>query len=126
MALIKAGRKDWRVGTDPDRQHEPRVDMRRFRKPPTFRYETPRRRTVRRASDGISVRLRRERLHGHTAAIRLRKVKAPSGIRVTLDGSKVRIKASASARPGKHQVTIRATDGEVTRTVRIPIRVRRG
>lgn len=125
MALIKAGRKDWRVGTDPDRLHEPRVDMRRFREPPTFRFEKPHRRTLRRAGEGISVRLRRERLHGHTAAITLRKAKAPSGITVTVKGSKIRIKASSRARTGRHQVTIRATDGEVTRTVRIPIRVRR-
>ena len=33
MALIRAGRKDWRTGTDPDSRHEPRVDVRRFRSP---------------------------------------------------------------------------------------------
>lgn len=126
MALIKAGRKDWRVGTDPDKLHEPRVDMRRFRKPPTFRYRTIERRTLRRSGDGITVRLRRDRVHGHTATIKVGKVKAPTGIKVSLDGSKVRIKATSSARTGKQQVTVRATDGEVTRTVRIPLRVRRG
>lgn len=125
MALIHAGRKDWRVGTDPDRHHEPRVDMRRFREPPTFRYAPIERRMLRRSGGGITVRLDRDRLHGHTALIRLREGKAPPGIEVTLDGSKVRIKAGSRARTGKQDVTIVATDGEVTRTVRIPVTVRR-
>lgn len=126
MALIKAGRKDWRVGTDPDRRHEPRVDMRRFRKPPTFRYERVERRTVRRTGDTITVRLRRDRLRGHTAEIRLRAAEVPSGVKVTIDGSKVRIRATSSARTGRQQVVISATDGELTKTIKVPLRVGRG
>lgn len=126
MALIKAGLKDWRVGTDPDRTHEPRVDMRRFRKPPTFRYERVERRTVRRTRDGITVRLHRERVRGHTAEIRLRTAAAPTGISVSIDGSKVRIKATSSARTGHQQVLITATDGELRKTIKVPITVRRG
>jgi subtilisin len=125
MALIKAGRRDWRVGTDPDRRHEPRVDMRRFHKPPTFRYERITGRTLRRTGDGVTVTLRRERLRGHTADIALKRVKAPVGIRVVIDGSRVRIRATSSARIGTQQVSFVATDGELTKTIRIPIRVRR-
>lgn len=126
MALIRAGTKDWRLGTDPDRAHEPRVDMRRFREPPTFRYERIERRTLRRSGAAITVRLRRDRLDGHTADIALRKVHAPSGITVAIDGARVQIVASSHARLGRQQVVIQATDGEVTRTVRIPLSVRRG
>ena len=61
MALIRAGRRDWRVGTDPDRRHEPRVEMRWFRSPPTFRYQQVQRRSLRRSGDGVTVRLDRDR-----------------------------------------------------------------
>ncbi|MEZ4595996.1 MAG: S8 family serine peptidase, partial [Chloroflexota bacterium] len=126
MALIRAGRTDWRVGTDPDDRHEPRVDMRHFRKPPTFRYDRVDRRTVRRAGGTVTIRLHRDRLHGHTADIRVRVAKAPTGVRVSIDGSRLRVKATSSARTGRQQVLIRATDGEVTTTVKVPLRVRRG
>ena len=124
MGLIKAGRKDWRVGTDPDKQHEPRVDMRRFRKPPTFRYQEVDRRSVRRSGDGITIKLHRDRLHGHTAEISLRTADRPSGIKVSIDGSTVRVKATSSARTGKQHVTIVASDGEVRKTIKVPIKVR--
>jgi hypothetical protein len=125
MALIKAGRKDWRVGTDPDSHHEPRVDMRHFRKPPTFRYQRVERRTLKRTGDGVTVRLHRERLRGHTADIKLRAAHVPSGIKVTIDGSKVRVKATSAARTGTQHVTLVASDGELRHTVKVPIRVRR-
>jgi hypothetical protein len=126
MALIRAGRKDWRVGTDPDHHHEPRVDMRRFREPPTFRYDQVERRSLRRSGSSISIKLHRDRLHGHTADIRVRVAKAPTGVRVVIDGSRVRVTATSAARTGRQQVLIVATDGEVTRTIKVPLRVRRG
>jgi hypothetical protein len=125
MALIRAGRKDWRVGTDPDRRHEPRVDMRRFRRPPTFRYERVGRHTVRRTGDGITIRLDRDRLNGHTAPITLRKVNVPAGIRVSIDGSRVRIRATTRARTGQQHVTLVASDGEVRTTIKLRLQVRR-
>jgi subtilisin family serine protease len=125
MALIRAGRKDWRLGTDPDSRHEPRVDMRRFRPPPTFRYAAIERRALRRTGDGVTVRLDRDRLHGHTARVTLRVVEAPTGIRVFIDGSRVRIRATSAARTGKQHVTLVASDGEVRRTIKLRLRVRR-
>jgi subtilisin family serine protease len=125
MALIKAGRRDWRVGTDPDSRHEPRVDMRHFRKPPTFRYHRVERRSLGRSGDGVTVKLHRERLRGHTADIKVRTLDVPSGIRVRIDGSKVRLKATSRARTGKQQVTLVANDGELRQTIKVPIRVRR-
>ena len=91
-----------------------------------FRYERVDRRRVRRSGDSITVRLRRDRLRGHTARIRLRVARVPSGVSVSIDGSKVRIRATSSARTGRQQVLITATDGEVTRTIKVPLRVGRG
>jgi len=126
MALIKAGRRDWRVGTDPDSRHEPRVDMRHFRKPPTFSYGRVDRRSVRRSGDAIAIRLHRERLYGHTADITVRVAKAPTGIRASIDGSTLRVRATSAARTGRQQVLLVASDGEVSRTITVPLRVRRG
>jgi subtilisin family serine protease len=125
MALVRAGRRDWRVGTDPDDHHEPRVDMRHLRKPPTFRYERVGRRAVRRTGGGITVRLQRDRLRGHTAEITVRKVDVPAGIRVLIDGSRLRIKATLGARIGRQHVELVATDGELRTHIKVPILVRR-
>jgi hypothetical protein len=125
MALIRAGRRDWRVGTDPDRRHEPRVEMRWFRSPPTFRYARVDRRRLRRGGDAVTIRLDRDRRNGHTAAIRLRTVEAPAGIRVAIDGSRIRIRATTAARTGKQHVRLVASDGEVRRTIRLRLSVRR-
>jgi subtilisin len=124
QALVRAGRKDWRVGSDPDRSHEPRVDVRHFRPPPTFSYRELGRRSLRQAGDALTVSLRPRRKYGHTARITLRKVDVPKGIRVRIDGSKVIIQARSTAKSGKRSVVIRASDGEVRRTIRIPIRVK--
>ncbi len=124
QALVYAGRRDWRTGSDPDRLHEPRVDVRHFAPPPTFVYSRQARRTVRRGGAAISLTLQARRLHGQTAPITLHVVHAPKGVRVTIDGSHVTIRATSSARTGRQAVTIRASDGEVARTIRIPVRLR--
>ena len=123
MALIYAGRHDWRLKSDPDGSHEPRVDVRHFAPPPTFEYSRPSRRTVHRGGDTLTVTLEAHRQHGHTAPIRLRSVDTPHGVRVTIDGSRITIHARGSARPGRGTLTLRASDGEITRTIHIPIRV---
>lgn len=123
QALVHAGRKDWRTGSDPDRSHEPRVDVRRFHAPPTFRYRAIARRNVRPSGDPVRVSLSARRSHGHTATIRLRKMRVPKGLRVHIDGSRVTIRTRSTATPGKRVIVLRATDGEVRRTVRIPVRV---
>jgi hypothetical protein len=125
MALIRAGRRDWRVGTDPDRRHEPRVDMRWFRSPPTFRYRRMPRRTITRTRAGVTIRVEGHRRLGHTARIRLRTLQAPPGIRVSIDGWDVRVRATSAARLGKQHVRLLASDGEVRRTVKLLITVRR-
>ncbi len=125
MALIRAGRRDWRVGTDPDRRHEPRVDLRWFRSPPTFRYALSERRSLRRTGDGVTVRVAAHRRNGHTARIRLRTLEAPAGIRVSIDGWTVRVRATSSAHLGKQHVKLLASDGEVRRTIKLLLTVRR-
>ncbi len=123
MALVKAGRKDWRVGTDRDARHEPRVDLRRLQPPPTFRVEEVARKRVSRGST-VSVTLRVERRYGHTASVRLRVVKAPAGLKVHVDGRRVVVKARSGAATGLRNVVLRATDGDVTRTIKVPVQVR--
>ncbi|MBX3029568.1 MAG: S8 family serine peptidase [Chloroflexi bacterium] len=123
MALIRAGRRDWRVGTDRDARHEPRVDLRRLQPPPTFRmHDVARHRVFRGAT--VSVPLRIERRYGHTASVGLRLVKAPTGLNVRIEGMRVVVKARAAAAIGLRHVVVRVTDGDVTRTVRVPIQVR--
>jgi subtilisin len=125
MALIYSGRHDWRLSSDPDQSHEPKVDVRHFAPPPTFTYSKPSRRTIHRGGDTVTVTLRAHRRHGHTARIRIRTIDAPHGVHVTIDGSHVTIHASESADAGRRTVTLRASDGEVERTIHIPIRVKR-
>ncbi len=126
QALVYSGRRDWRTGSDPDRLHEPRVDVRHFAPPPTFAYSRQRRRTIRPSGAPVSLVLRAHRLHGQAAPITLRVTHAPKGVRVTVDGSRVTIRATSGAATGRQAVTIRASDGEVVRTIRIPIRLRAG
>ena len=66
-----------------------------------------------------------DRRNGHTARIRLRTLEAPAGIRVSIDGWTVRLRATSSARLGKQHVKLLASDGEVRRTIKLLIRVRR-
>ena len=123
MALIYSGRHDWRLSSDPDQSHEPKVDVRHFAPPPTFTYSQPSRRTLKLGTGMVDVTLRPHRRHGHTARIRIRSISAPHGVHVTIHGSRVTIHARASARTGRQSVTVRASDGEVARTIHIPIRV---
>lgn len=124
MALVHAGRRDWRLGTDRDKAHEPRVELRGLQKPPTFQVdEVSRRRVARGETTAFKVRL--ERQYGHTAKIQLEVVKVPAGVKVQVDGMRVEVKARAGAALGLRQVVLRATDGEVTRTIKVPVQVRR-
>jgi hypothetical protein len=126
MALIRAGRKDWLTGTDPDSRHEPRVDVRHFRPPPTFAFHTIKRRTLTRTGKAVTITLDRVRHNGYTGQVRISRSHIPTGLHVTVKGSKVRIWASSGSHTGLQRVTLHATDGEISRTIRIPLRVRRG
>ena len=127
MALIYSGRHDWRLSSDPDQTHEPKVDVRHFAPPPTFTYSQPSRRTIRRGGDTVH-----RHACGRIGSMATRPASgsgptdAPHGVHVTIDGSHVTIHARASADTGRRTVTLRASDGEVERTIRIPIRVTRG
>jgi hypothetical protein len=66
-----------------------------------------------------------ERRNGHTAKIKLHAIKTPAGIRVSIDGWTVRVRATSSARLGKQHIKLLASDGEVRRTVKLLLRVRR-
>ncbi len=125
QALIYSGRHDWRTGSDPDRMHEPRVDVRHFAPPPTFRYGRSARRTIVRGGDPVRLKLRPHRLHGQTAHIKLRTLHVPRGVRVSIDGSAVTIRAGSGSLTGRATITLRASDGEVTRTIHVRIRVAR-
>jgi hypothetical protein len=125
MALVRAGRKDWRVGTERDKVHEPRVELRGLQKPPTFQVrEVSRRRVDRGATTSLKVQL--ERRYGHTARVTVRAVRVPAGLKVHVDGMRIEVRARSGAALGLHQVVLRATDGEVTRTIKVPVQVRRG
>jgi subtilisin len=124
QALIRAGRLDWRTGSDPDRSHEPRVDVRHFAPPPVFDYTQPPRRTIRRGGGTITLTLRPHRQFGHTARVRLRTTRSPKGVRVIIDGTKVTIKARSAGGTGSRTVTLRASDGEVVRTIHVQLRLK--
>ncbi len=79
--------------------------------------------SIKRGGDTRIVTLRPHRRHGHTARIKIRLTHAPPGVHVTIDGSRVTIDARGSAHTGRGTVTLRASDGEVVRTIHIPIRV---
>jgi len=83
----------------------------------------PSRRTIQRGGDTLTVALRPHQLYGHTAHIKIHVIDAPHGVRVTVDGSRVLIHARASAHTGRRTVTVRASDGEVGRTIHISIQV---
>ena len=114
MALIYSGRHDWRLSSDPDSAHEPKVDVRHFAKPPTFRYSHPSRRTIQRDGDVRVVSLHAHRLHGHTARIKIKLTTHRGACTSRSTASHVDLHARGSARTGRMSVTVRASDGEVS------------
>ncbi|MCY7418167.1 MAG: S8 family serine peptidase [Chloroflexi bacterium] len=124
QALIYAGSRRWRVASDPDGFHEPLVDARRLKAPPRFEYGRVGRRSVARGA-AVRVSLRVHRQLGHTARISIRTAGVPAGVTVAIDGSRVTIRVRDTAATGRRSVILRASDGEVRRTIRIPIRVTR-
>ncbi len=78
-----------------------------------------------RGGDPVRLKLRPHRSHGQTAHIKLRALHVPRGVRVSIDGSAVTIRADSGSLTGRATITLRASDGEVARTIHVRVRVTR-
>ena len=127
QALIYSGRHDWRLSSDPDASHEPKVDVRHFAPPPTFSYAhavTTDHRARRRRPEPHAPGPPALRPHRADQDPRRSTRRAASGSPWTAPRSPSM--PAASADDGTYgRVTLRASDGEVGRTIHIPIRVTR-
>ncbi len=121
QALVHAGKRDYQRGRDRDAVKEPRVDLRALQPPPVFELVGREPIVLRRGGSDKVVTIGRRRLHGHTARIALSVEDRPDGVSARLDGDRLRMEASDSARRGEQVVVIRATDGEIHRTLRVPL-----
>lgn len=131
QALVTAGTRDWRTSSAPDGRPYRLLQVRSLARPPTFGIWSVRAPSVPLGGEGAErgVRVTLSRSDGHYRAVRVT-VSAPGSV----DSGTLRIaergkagtlvlQGTSALRTGSVEVTVRATDGELTatRTVQVPV-----
>ncbi|MDP8904764.1 MAG: S8 family peptidase [Chloroflexota bacterium] len=130
MALRYVGSYEWRTSTDPDGRRDRLLSVDTFAPPPDFSvaaggvagsgFLRPS------ASKGLSFSLGRR--YGHDARVRVSLVGLPSGISATpvststLSGT-IYVAVAEGVASGRYSATLRATDGELTRSAPVELLV---
>lgn len=131
QALVSAGTRDWRTGSAPDGRAYRLLQVRTLTAPPTFAISSVAVPSTPLGGEGAErgVRVTLSRRDGHYRAVRVT-VSNPSSVdsetlRIAERGRSgtLRLEGTSALRTGTVEVTVRATDGELTstRAVRVPV-----
>jgi hypothetical protein len=128
LALQAVGKLDWRLGTDPDSQHEKAVWVGDFRRPPDFHLSTAAM-GVASAGTELNVAITVSRVGGFVGPVTLALADAPDGVSASSAVASgrtavVHISVGARTRPGTYKLTIVGRGMDVERTVQIEVVVR--
>jgi subtilisin len=125
LALQAVGKLDWRVGTDPDSQHEKAVWVGDFRRPPDFTLSTSPAGVVS-PGGALNVSIAIGRVGGFSGAVTFTLTGAPSGFsapNAVAPGQTgtVQIDVGARTKPGTYQLTIVGRGTDVEHSVQIEV-----
>ena len=132
-ALIGAATKDWQTRSDPDDVPDPLLDVSRLGALPDLAIVAgaPSDELARGGLARIDVTI--DRSWGHAGPVEVRVLDLPDGLVTDVAPSPTRgdavtvwVHAAADAPAGEHEITIRATDGEVARIAVATTKVRSG
>ena len=129
LALQAVGKLDWRVGTDPDSQHEKAVWVGDFRRPPDFVLSTTATGVVS-PGGALNVSIAIGRVGGFYGAVTFTLTGAPSGFSAANavapgQTGTVQIDVGARTKPGTYQLTIVGRGTDVEHSVQLEVVVRK-
>jgi len=131
QALVTAGTRDWRTGSAPDGRPYRLLQVRTLTTPPTFAISSVATPSTPLGGEGAErgIKVTLSRRDGHYRSVRV-SVSGPSSVdSETLRiaerrrSGTLRLQGTSALQTGTVEVTVRATDGELTatRTVRVPV-----
>ncbi len=122
-ALRFAGNADWLTHTDLDAIHEPLLDVTSFAPPPIYSLSLDAPVLHYPVTGGTATtRVRVTRHHGHEGSVKLLAVKKlPTGAKVTIVKTKVHISLPSALAAGDYVGSIRVSDGEFTRVIKVKL-----
>jgi subtilisin family serine protease len=128
LALQAVGKLDWRVGTDPDAQHEKAVWVGDFRRPPDFALSSAAMGVVS-PGGALNVSIVVSRMGGFEGTVTFTLAAAPDGFSAedaVASGrtGTVQIDVGARTKPGTYELTIVGRGMDVERSVHIEVVVR--
>jgi hypothetical protein len=132
-AILGGTTDDWSAETDPDRWPDGLLDVSRLDDLPDLAIVagSPSDDLARGGVSRVPVELRRS--GGHRGPVVVRATGLPDGVRADLPDDPTRADAidawffaTAGAAAGTHEITLRATDGDLVRTTTVRLRVRSG
>jgi subtilisin family serine protease len=130
LALVAAGRYDWRTGTDPDKTHEPSVWVGQFRRVPDFALSVePQVVSVARGGR-VEVTVSLDRRGGFKAPITLNLARRQTGfagrpVLTPRSTTSFYVSVDGSLRPGTYVVTLVGRSGDIAQQVTFEVNVRR-
>ncbi len=130
-ALRNVASRDWKTSTLPDATTDLLLDVHAFDDPPTFAIE-PADGSYRLGRGGrLEVPLTIEHRNGHTRSVTLSADDLPAGVdasfRNGLDGERILVlRGSDDIEPADASMTVRGTDGELSRSVTVDFRLAGG
>jgi hypothetical protein len=127
-ALRHVASMDWKTATDPDGRPDPLLDVHAFDDPPTFALDRPAEVLQIGRGGRLEVPIDIHHQNGHTHSIALSAEGLPSGIAASFrdgsDGARMLVlRAADDLVASDVTMTVRGTDGELSRTLAVDFRV---